>query len=72
MKNMTLATCVQKITDLGFQTILNNEGLVIGVNLVCKNKIFLKKRFEIPRNIRSKEAENEMVNNIILAYFIKK
>lgn len=66
-----LATCTRKCEDFSFQLILNENGLVIGVNLLCENKILIKKRFDSVVPINSKKDELRLVNEVIFSTFSK-
>jgi hypothetical protein len=68
---MIIATNIRHAESLGFQLILDENLMVIGVNLLCNNKILIKKRFNIALTIKSKVAENELVNRVITEYLTK-
>lgn len=61
---MKIATNIRKPKDMGFQLILNDSGNIIGVNLLCKSKILIKKRFDNPVLITNKQEENDLVNRV--------
>ncbi len=67
-----LATNAQKCKDFEYQLIINEKGFIMGVNLLCENKILIKKRFETLIQISSKSDEQKMVNKLIINAFAEK
>jgi hypothetical protein len=63
---MKLATNIKKISNVGFQLILDDSSSVIGVNLLCDKKILLKKRFNVAIKIKNSIEEKELVNQVII------
>ena len=68
---MKLATNIKKATDFGFQLILNESGLVIGINLLCEKRILVKHRFSDAIEIGSVREENKLVNKLLANYLLK-
>lgn len=68
---MIIATNIRKAECIGFQLILDEKMKVIGINLLCNNKILVKKRFDNALAIKNKAAENEFVNQIFTEYLTK-
>ncbi len=63
---MKIATNIKKISNVGFQLILDDSSSVIGVNLLCDKKILLKKRFNVAIKINNSTEEMELVNQVII------
>lgn len=68
---MVIATNIRQAEGIGFQLILDEKMMVTGVNLLCNNKILIKKRFNNALSIKNKAAENELVNRLITEYLTK-
>jgi hypothetical protein len=63
---MKIATGIKKSNDFGFQLIINEDGMVMGVNLLCKNKVLVKKRFDSALTVCNKKEELELVNQVLI------
>jgi len=68
---MMLATNIKSAKDFGFQLILNESKLVVGVNLLYNKKILIKKRFNESIIINNQIEELELVNQVIMECFCK-
>lgn len=66
---MKIATKIRCAKDVGFQLILDDSYLVIGVNLLCNKKILLKKRFDKAIHIKSQLEETALVNQVFCECF---
>ena len=66
---MALATNFKTISGFGYQLILSDEQLVLGVNLLFDKKILIKKRFKRPREIGSINEEKRLVQAVVIDYF---
>lgn len=67
---MKLATNTRKMADVGFQLILEDSHL-IGVNLLLKKKILLKKRFNQPIIINTEQEEKMVLEQVFCDVFKK-
>ena len=63
---MKIATGIKKSNDFGFQLIINEDGMVMGVNLLCKNKVLVKIRFDSALTVCNKKEELELVNQVLI------
>lgn len=68
---MKLATNIKTANDFGVQLILNESGLVIGINLLCEKRILVKHRFSDAIEITSISEENKLVNKVLTGYLSK-
>ncbi len=66
---MALATNFKTISQFGYQLILSDEQLVLGVNLLYNDKILIKKRFRNPKSNNSKNEELRLVQTVVNDYF---
>lgn len=66
-----LATKPEKCKDLESQLIINEAGLILGVNLICNNKILIKKRFDVAITLNNKIEEQQLINKVIVNAFFK-
>jgi CRISPR/Cas system-associated protein Cas7 (RAMP superfamily) len=63
---MKLAMNIKRPLDIGYQLILNESYWVLGINLLCKEKVLIKKRFENAVKINSQLEEMELVNQVFI------
>ncbi len=63
---MKLATNIIRSSDMGYQLIFNDSFWVLGINLLIKDKVLIKKRFNNAIEIISKQEETELVNRVFI------
>lgn len=63
---MNLATNIIQATDIGYQLVFNDSFRVLGINLLIKDKILIKKRFNNAIEIVSKQQEIALVHRIFI------
>ena len=61
---MKLALNIKRPIDIGYQLILNESYWVLGINLLCKDKVLIKKRFDNAIEVKSQQEETELVNRV--------
>ena len=57
---------IRRPVDIGYQLILNESYYVLGVNLLCKDKVLIKKRFDNAIEVKSQQEETELVNRVFI------
>ena len=63
---MKLAMNIKRPLDIGYQLILNDSYRVMGINILCKEKVLVKKRFDDAIEINSLLKETELVNRVFI------